>query len=147
MISRKSLASGAWASNWGNNNQSAFAVPLAGAGESFGANIQVNGTLTGSYRFSFNDQTLAYSLQQTSVLATNPPLLTGFTRLGNGSFQLSFTNTPGASFTVLTATNLALPLSNWTLLGPVTDSPPGQFIFTDPPAADTGPRFYRVRSP
>ena len=143
----KFAANGGWASNWGDNNQSVFTVPLSGSGESFGANIQVNGTLTGSYRFNFNDQTLVYSLQRISVVATNPPLLTGFGRAGNGGFQFSFTNTPGASFTVLTTTNLSLPLSNWTILGVATESPPGQFSFTDPPGTNTVPHFYRVRSP
>ena len=32
-------------------------------------------------------------------------------------------------------------------LGPITDSPPGQFQFTDPQATNTSRRFYRVRSP
>jgi hypothetical protein len=60
-------------------------------------------------------------------------------------FQFSFTNTPGAVFGVLTSTNIALPLSNWTALSGVTEISPGQFQFTDSqPAADQ--RYYRVRS-
>src|SRR5262249_18320475 len=31
----------------------------------------------------------------------------------NGAFQFNFTNTPGALFTVVAATNVTLPLSNW----------------------------------
>src|SRR5439155_901990 len=131
----KFAANGNWTVNWGENNgsQSLFTLPLSGTGKVGGSsNIVVNGTFNGLYRFAFNDQTLAYSLQAIApLIATNPPLLTASTRLPNGAFQFSFTNTPGASFTVLTATNLALPLSNWTVLGPVTDGPPGQFTFTD----------------
>ena len=61
--------------------------------------------------------------------------------------QFTFTNTPGLGFTVLAATNPALPLSNWTALGSATEVSPGQFQFTDPQATNTPRRFYRVRSP
>jgi len=74
------------------------------------------------------------------------PLLVAPTRLGNGSFQFDFTNTPSASFTVLCTTNLSLPLSNWTVFTNVVESPAGLFRFTDPQATN-GQRFYRVRSP
>jgi hypothetical protein len=47
----------------------------------------------------------------------------------------------------LTTTNLLLPLTNWTVLGTVTDGPPGRFQFTDPQATNRPMRFYRVRSP
>jgi hypothetical protein len=63
----------------------------------------------------------------------------------NGSFQFSFTNTPGAVFGVLASTNIALPLSNWTALSGVTELSPGNFQFTDSqPPPDQ--RYYRVRS-
>jgi hypothetical protein len=65
---------------------------------------------------------------------------------GNGAFQFGFTNIAGATFSALAATNLMQPLSNWTTLGTVTDSPPGQFQFTDPQATNSPQRFYRVSS-
>ena len=65
----------------------------------------------------------------------------------DGTFQFDFTNTPGASFTVLCTTNVALPLSDWTLLSNVVESPAGQFHFTDPRATTNRQRFYRVSSP
>lgn len=73
--------------------------------------------------------------------------LTGVRKLTNGSFQFVFTNTPGALFGVLAATNPALPLSYWTPLAGLTEVSPGQFQFTDPQAANSPQRFYRVRSP
>jgi hypothetical protein len=73
-----------------------------------------------------------------------PPRLTGAT-LGNGSFQLSFTNTPGTTFTILATTNLSLSVSNWTNLGTTTETTAGQFQFTDTQAAGKPLRFYRVR--
>ena len=67
--------------------------------------------------------------------------------LTNRIFYFSFTNTPGASFSVLTTTNLSLPFSNWTTLIGVVEAPPGKFQFTDPQATNSPQRFYRVRSP
>src|SRR5207244_2459322 len=63
--------------------------------------------------------------------AASTPLQIGTpAKLGNGGFQFGFINTPGASFSVLTVTNVSLPLSNWTLLGTATEIAPGQFQFT-----------------
>ena len=84
-------------------------------------------------------------------MVSTPPAaaitLTGARKLSDGSFQFSFSNNPGAAFTVLAATNLPLALTNWTSLGGVTEVSPGQFLFTDPPAANSPLRLYRVRSP
>ena len=48
---------------------------------------------------------------------------------------------------MLASTNLALPLSNWTAMGGVTEASPGQFQFTDPQATNIPGRFYRLRTP
>jgi len=73
--------------------------------------------------------------------------LTSAAKLGNGSFQFSFTNTPGATFTVWGSTNVAMALSNWTKLGYVTNISPAQYQFTDTSAPANARRFYRVSSP
>jgi hypothetical protein len=73
-----------------------------------------------------------------------PPRLKG-SALGNGGFQLNFTNTPGTTYTILATTNLSLSVSNWTNLGTTTETSAGQFQFTDPPATGQPLRFYRVR--
>ena len=65
--------------------------------------------------------------------------------LGDGAFQFTFTNTPGARFNVLATTNLALPLSEWTALGPAVEGPPGAFQFTDLTATNHPTRCYRLR--
>jgi len=69
------------------------------------------------------------------------------TWLPGGNLQFSFTGTPGASYSVLFSTNAAVPLSAWTVAGPATESPAGQFQFTVTPSAATPSGFYRVRSP
>jgi hypothetical protein len=86
------------------------------------------------------------SVLSISVPVPSTPTLTAAKRLGNGSLQFAFTNSPGALFGVLATTNLALPLSDWTLLSGVTETSPGQFQFTDGQAATSPKRFYRVHS-
>ena len=83
----------------------------------------------------------------TGELDPTPPYLTGVTMLNNGAFQMAFSNSIGAPFTVLGSTELDLPLSNWSVLGPATEILPGQFLFTDPQATNDSECFYQVRSP
>jgi alpha-tubulin suppressor-like RCC1 family protein len=47
----------------------------------------------------------------------------------SGGAKMNFTNTPGLSFSILAATNVALPSSNWTWLGVVSETWPGRFQF------------------
>jgi hypothetical protein len=75
------------------------------------------------------------------VTLTNPIVLP------NGSFQFSFTNTPGAILGALVSTNLSLPLTNWTPLGGVTEISPGNFQFTDPSASSNSQKYYILRAP
>lgn len=64
----------------------------------------------------------------------------------DGRFGFTFENVSGANFNVMAATNLALPLSNWTVLSNAIEISPGQYQFTDTQAADVTHRFYRVSS-
>ena len=57
----------------------------------------------------------------TLVSATAPGALTA-TLLGNGETKVSFTGTPGVSYSVLGTTNLGLRLTNWYVAGGATDS-------------------------
>ena len=84
---------------------------------------------------------------EVQAAASTPADITGAAKLGDGTFQFSFSNQTGASFEVLAATNVALPTSNWTTLGLATEMPAGQFQFTDPGATNYPQRFYRVKSP
>jgi hypothetical protein len=61
--------------------------------------------------------------------------------------DFSFTNTPDASFTVWSTTNLTLPFGQWQNLGPPTETPPGTYQFNDPQATNFPQCFYRVTSP
>ena len=81
-----------------------------------------------------------------ATIAIPPPQLNNLV-LANGQLSFAFTNVAGQNFTVLATTNVALALSNWTVLGPVTEGPSGQFQFIDPQGATNGQRYYRVRWP
>jgi hypothetical protein len=111
-----------------------------------------------SYAFTANtgtsNRTAHITLLDVSVAVTQrviitPPVLTNIQLPGGGGLQFSFTNTPGATFTVWASTNLSLPFSAWTGLGPAVETPPGsgQFQFTDPGATNSPQGFYRVSSP
>jgi predicted outer membrane repeat protein len=79
-----------------------------------------------------------------TLIGTRPVL----TRLAatNQTFGIAFTNTPYAVFSILTSTNLALPLADWTVLGTPAEILPGQFEFIDTSATNPA-QFYRVVSP
>ena len=75
-----------------------------------------------------------------------PPLHVKGANLANGTFQITFTNAPGLGFVVLASTNIALSVTNWTVLGAPTESPAGQYQFIDSSAGNQQ-RFYRVKLP
>jgi hypothetical protein len=81
------------------------------------------------------------------VLVAPTPTALRLVALPGGTFHFGFTNTPGALFTVLAATNPSVPASNWTVLGGVPEIAAGQFQFTDGQAPGYRQRYYRLRSP
>ena len=81
-----------------------------------------------------------HSVAPTMIVLFNP------TRLPNGSFQFSFTNVPGGTFTALAATNLTTRTAGWNTLGTASEVTAGHYQFTDV-TATSAQKFYRVRSP
>ncbi len=90
---------------------------------------------------------LGQTIPITQGTVGTPPMLTGLQVLGGNVFQFAFTNSPNASFTVLSSTNLELPLSSWTVIGTATNVAGGQFQFTSQPVMNNSQLFYTVRSP
>ena len=83
-----------------------------------------------------------------AVTPAPPPIILNQARmLGNGTLQLAFTNSPGLTFTAVRPTNLALPLTNWYVLGTFTEISAGSYQFTDLQATNRTHCYYRVRSP
>jgi hypothetical protein len=90
---------------------------------------------------------LGQSIPITQGVIGTPPILTSVQMLGNGVLQFAFTNNPSAVFTVLSATNLSLPLSNWTVAGTASNSSSNVFQFTSQPITNGAQLFFTVRSP
>jgi autotransporter-associated beta strand protein len=81
-----------------------------------------------------------------SVIAIVPPVLSGAALFGGGGFQLTFSGPAGQTYKILTSTNLALPMTNWTAL---TNSTFGAtpVIFTNRIASDSPAGYFRIASP
>jgi hypothetical protein len=119
--------------------------------------LTITGITNGVVSFSFTANTgpartanitlLGQTIPITQGVIGTPPPLSGAQMLANGAFQFSFTNNPGAAFTVVCTTNLSLPLSNWTPVGPPSNPAPGMFQFTSQPTTNGSQLFYGVRSP
>ncbi|MGA3265934.1 MAG: BACON domain-containing carbohydrate-binding protein [Verrucomicrobiota bacterium] len=92
-------------------------------------------------------QLLGQTNSITQGLIGTPPTLTGIQIFANGAIQFSFTNNPSASFTVLSTTNLSLPLPNWNVVGSATNVSANVFQFTSSPTTGDQQRYYTVRSP
>jgi len=90
---------------------------------------------------------LGQTIAITQQIIGPAPALNGVQMLGGGVIQFSFNGNPNASFSVLSTTNLTLPLSSWTVVGPALFAPAGQFQFTSPPTPSDTQVFYIVRSP
>jgi hypothetical protein len=84
---------------------------------------------------------------QAALIIGTPPTLTGVQMLGNGIFQFSFTNISDASFTVLSTTDLSVPIGNWTVAGYPVETPPGIYQFTSQPTTNDSQVFFSVISP
>jgi autotransporter-associated beta strand protein len=79
------------------------------------------------------------------IPASAQPVISGGASLGGGQFKLTFSGPSNQNYSVLSSTNLALPLPSWTLLtsGTFGDSPVN---YTNTTATNTS-QFYIIRSP
>ena len=82
-----------------------------------------------------------------TTLAITPPLLAGV-KVNSGSFGFAFTNTTGASFSVLATNNLTAPRATWPVVGHAFESPAGSGNYQYSSPAATNPMgFYILRQP
>jgi hypothetical protein len=85
---------------------------------------------------------------ETPVIPSGTPsILNGTKTAGASPFWLTFTNTPGTSFSIWSSTNLLVPFSNWTFIGFAREIAPGQFLSGDSSSTNNPWKFYRVQSP
>lgn len=67
----KFAANGSWWINWGDNDQPSASTPVSGSAEQDGANIQINGPLDGTLRFSFYESTTNYTVERIPPVDTD----------------------------------------------------------------------------
>jgi DNA-binding beta-propeller fold protein YncE len=87
------------------------------------------------------------SVTQAQAAGVVPPILSSVQMFANGALQFIFANSSSNSFTILSATNLTLPLSNWTVVGIASNTASDVFQFISQSTTNDPQRFYRVRSP
>jgi sugar lactone lactonase YvrE len=118
--------------------------------------LTITGVTNGAVSFSFaataTNRTahitlLGQTIAVTQIGVLTSPKLSGTLLSASGAFQITFTNQPGGIFDVLSATNVALPLSQWTVVGSAAETASGQYQFIVSNTAASMQRFYRVRSP
>jgi len=89
---------------------------------------------------------LGMSVPVTQKVPVTPPVL-GSAHISGGVFSFTFTNGPSPNFFVVTSTNLNLPLTNWQVLGHLTNDGSGVFNFSTTIQTNGPKRFYRVTWP
>jgi predicted outer membrane repeat protein len=134
-----------------------FGSPVIDAGTDWATN-GLNTAQRGDPRLSGSHVDIG-AVEAQFAPVNNRPVLRNATAYFAGSnsisFQFSFTNAANADFTVLTTTNLALPPSQWMILGNMLEGSPGKFQFIQlieaqhegQPAVSNAQQFFRVVSP
>ena len=83
---------------------------------------------------------------QLLLMSVAPPQFTNVVWSVGGGFSVFGTGPAGQGYRIFTATNLAVPFSNWTPTATGTFSG-GVFSFTDLQATNFSRRFYRTVTP
>jgi WD40 repeat protein len=79
--------------------------------------------------------------------AKSAMILSGASRIANGTFQFAFAGLPNRTYIVLSSTKLNSPLSSWTKNGAAREFSPGLFVFNNSQATNGSQWFYRVYAP
>jgi sugar lactone lactonase YvrE len=91
---------------------------------------------------SMTSSVVTLTVTQITPVVT-PFNLSNFGFASSNTFQIQFTNTPGATFSLWASTNLC----DWTQIGTATEDLPGVYEASDPSATNCGVRFYQLRWP
>jgi len=121
-------------------------LPLVSGRRDHVSALLPNGKVLIAGGFNTSDTGPSTELYDPASAVAAPFLLSQPTKLQTGAIQFTFRNTPGLDFTVLSTTNLAVHLEDWTSPGIATEVAPGRYQFTDA-TVDVSSRFYTVRSP
>ena len=103
------------------------------------------GSLPAGFNYALNTATPGQI--KLVVSPTTPPAFSSI-NLSGGNLILSGTNgSPGATYQVLSSTNLALPLANWVSVATNLFDSNGNFSWTKTPAVDVPESYYRLLVP
>lgn len=119
-------------------------LPLNSSGT---ATLTITNFAAGSHAISATYVSDTMYAASSGAVTPTPANLIGATLQTNGTVHFTFTNTVGASFSVLGSSDISLPVESWSPLGPAIETSPGHFEFTDAAANSRTVQFYRVRSP
>lgn len=111
------------------------------------ANFAGVATFSGTGAFGTNTVAITGTRQVVAGTAMVPILVSHAMRGAGGAFQFDFTNTSGQPVIVLSATNPAVPLENWTVLGAPAPLGGNVYRYTDLAATNYSKRFYRLGLP
>jgi hypothetical protein len=117
--------------------------------------LTITGITNGAVSFSFTANTGPSRTANINLLGQNIPITQGISGVtpptliavqmpGNGGIQITFSNAAGIGSTVLSTTNLSLPVFLWSMVGTASNVAPGMFQFTVQPSTNEPQRFYTI---
>jgi hypothetical protein len=121
---------------------------ISGSGSTILTVTASNSIAPGQYTLSINALDGNLTLSTNVALAVTVPAAPVFGTVefnGNALVIAGSNGSPGASYYVLTTTNLALPITNWTVLATNLFGPSGNFTFTNTAPAVPG-QYFLLRS-
>ncbi|HMP73139.1 MAG TPA: alpha-amylase family glycosyl hydrolase [Kiritimatiellia bacterium] len=107
-IQFKFAANGAWDNSWGDWNPPPATLPMNGTAYPLADNIPLSGPLAGNYKFTFNENTLAYTVERLDD-GWQPP---AFNSMAFSASINNWTITPNMTSNGLHQWSITLPL-NW----------------------------------
>jgi WD40 repeat protein len=122
-------------------------LPLISGRSDHVAALLPNGKVLFAGGFNTTDTGPSAELYDPAGAGPAPFLLSQPARLPTGAIQFTFRTTPGLGFSVLSTTDLALRIGDWTSQGSAVEVSPGHYQFTDLTANGQPRHFYAVRSP
>jgi len=139
---------------WGTTTNLGNVTSTTNLGSGTGAvavSNTLSGLLPGTLYYYLVTATNTYGAATTTgtnfVTLDVPRSISGLIQTAPGQFAIQFAGSSNVGYTVLAATNVSLPASNWTVLGPATLLSNNLFQFSDTQATNVPLRFYRLRSP
>jgi hypothetical protein len=112
-----------------------------------GGRVAVTNITGGSFAVVTNSKSVVLTNFTIVIAPSTPPVLSGVFLSGTNLIFTGTNGTAGENYLVLTATNLALPITNWTVLATNQFGSGGAVNFTNPLDANSPQNFFRLRLP